>query len=988
MSNLINVINDALRSLFCSASFVFICACGLVIYLAVSTQFETEVARSRSRSLNDLKAVMDLSWLSRKHYKVLHTKVEFDLALQEMAKYDLLGFDTETTGLNIFNLSKGNKLKDKLAGICISWKRNQGIYIPFEHTRFQNLDKRYVLRKLQPILETKSIVTHNGLFDGKVMYDEGIRLNIKHDTLLLYFNIDSNISRGSKGLKPLTEKRYNYEVIEFEDIFLSSQDYGLFTLLEEELVRAYACADADHTLQLFLDSFSYLTAGQRKSYALDILVQNELIRSEYYGKGIDMDLCRKMNDANNVDLERVSRAIYKYAHYLICKTNGIQNTDGQYVFKIGSGDELAHLFYDLLGYEVIKRNEETQRPSVDKFVLKAMLREQDGGLTDFEDKLVDTIATSAIAGCGLEWVKQGKDDVLVDRAEFASYKYKLPYLIQVWRKMEKFRTSFFAPLLENNYEGKYFSGISLTRTQTARLIDPIQTMVGKLKRLIVPYNPSNEYLVDFDFAQIEYRVMVGLANVIELAARLSDPEKDYHREGGSLIIKKAPGDITNNERKSLKSINFGIPYGISIKGIMESRYGIALTAEERVKYSQEIADLLEKWHDGLYQISDMLNRYRDQAIMPISDENLPAPLKGKKIGRIANPLGRTRIFYLDKIDGSELDKGDIASIKRQAGNYPIQSYAREIYCKAVINLCRRLRKEGLMDVRIPDESQASGYRFENKVVITSYIHDECLLNVDKAVNPNLIQKIIYEECMQEIPGHPKYYCGINVIHNWYEGKSDIYEAPVGYVKEISESGLGEYNPECVQRDFVLDQISDYIERRSAEVLHDLDSNLLNSGRIEVSDVIPKFQNYYVKGKMADFFGTWRKPATKDSTDELGQLIYSTGGGGYDEFTEVLVETYLFRLHDRITVVYPSGLTIEFANKGEDWHLIAEAQFDMAEDMTVEDPREGENDFIESKYHDLDYDEELSEGNFRLLDISYLIEGFVNSSTDNAVLHFS
>lgn len=894
--------------------------------MPVSTKFEEEVVRARAYNLNELRSRMNLSWLKYKDYKVITTKEEFRAALKEMRRYHLFAVDTETTGLNVFNLSPDNPIKDTIAGMSISWRRDQGIYIPFAHTRFDNLSRSYVLRELRHTLEEETIVTHNGLYDGKVFYDNGILLNIQHDTLLLYFNIDSNVSHGSKGLKHLTYKMYGYDVIEFDDIFKSSKDYGLFKFLDIDTVRAYACADSDHTLKLFMDSFKYLTPGQRNSYALDIRVQRELIRSEYNGKGVDMELCQTLNDVNNTDLSTLEDIIYRYSHYLICKTKGIPIKPGSYKFKIGSSSEVANLFYGLLGYKILKvSNDAEARPSVDKFVLKAMLDEKIDSMDDYETELVQSGLKSAIASCGFDWVRPGKDDDLIDLKEFKAYKYKLPYLIKLWRKLEKFRTSFFAPLLNNNFEGRYFSSISMTRTQTARLIDPIQTMVGYLKRLIVPYDPENEYLIDSDFAQIEYRCMAGLAHVGWLVERLRHPEADYHREGGSLILGKAPEDITHDERKNLKSVNFGIPYKMSANGVLENRYGIGVSKEDKEIYLVEIEELLAKWHASLYQISDMLNDCRDDALKVIPEIDLPEPLKGHRVGRVTNPLGRTRVFFLEKSNGEPFENSDVESIRRQAGNFPIQSFAREVYCMALLNLCARLKKEGLMDIRVPDDRYPLGYRLDNKVVIQAYIHDEFLMNVHKSVNPNDMQRYILEECMLELEGHPNYYCGVNVIHNWYEGKSDIYEAPVRYVQEIAEkikTGTNQpYDPECVQRDWVLEQIREFYVRRTAEEFDALDSSILENRFLDVDKHVPKFKNYHVKPKMDDFFGLWRKPVSKkfeDSDSEKNpwsaELRDKYGINKYDDYTASLMETYLIRKFGEVTVRYPDGMTVTLKGK--------------------------------------------------------------------------
>lgn len=860
----------------------------------VKTLTEQEIAARKAKSLNQLKMIMDLRWLKRKNYIVVSSVEQLQSFIDEMKMFRLIAVDTETTGLNICNLSPDNPIKDEVVGICISWKRNFGIYVPLRHTRFPNIDKGTALRMLQPILEQKDIVTHNGLFDGKVFYDEGIRLNIKQDTLLMYFNLDSTVSKGSKGLKALTEKRYKYSVIELGDIFENADDHGLFKHLPLDLVAAYACADADHTLQLFLDSFDMLTPGQKRSYALDIIVQNELIRSEYYGKGIDMNLLTKLHEINIHDEQTLEKIIYKYAHYLICKENHFPYSDAQYQFQLTSNDDLAYLFHTLLHYPVKKRNEDTGKISVDKFVIKALLKDESNEFDEFEEELFKDDIKSCILQYA-DWETSSKDEILIKRKELKRYKYKLPALVQCWRKLEKARSSFFAPLLNNNYEGKYFSSISMTRTSTARLIDNIQTLAGYLKKLIIPFDPETQYLIDFDFAQIEYRCMTGLSHIEWLTERLDNPEADYHREGGSLILNKPPQDITGGERKSLKSVNFGIPYGMSDVGIMENRYGIDLTPEEREKYLASVRELLSRWHKGLYQISDLLNEYRRKAIEPIPADNVPAIFGNRKISRIANTLGRTRVFDLTPSDGDELTQSEIASIQRQAGNYPIQSYAREIYCTAFTRLCEAFKEKGWTDKRVKSSRTALGYEFSNKIVIVAYIHDECLMVVDKDIDPLQVEKLIYENCMLKIKGHPRYYCGINVITNWYEGKDDRFEAPPMFVKEckdIIDSGKDTgYHEGLNPRDFVLDKITDWIHRRVLQEMQKISPTTFDTHILDLKDVLPKFTDYFIKPKMADFYG-------------LNRDVDSSVP--YDDYSAVLLETFFTKELGTIIVKYPDG----------------------------------------------------------------------------------
>ncbi len=594
--------------------------------IAQSTrEFNSQIRQRKARTLAELMCTMKLDWLARKNYSIVNTLDAFEEALVHIKVAQILGIDTETTGLNICDLSMDNPIKDKMVGMSISWERDQGIYIPFEHVLFNNLDKAYVLKRLMPYLETKSFVTHNGLFDGKVFYDEGIRLNITQDTMLMYFNLDSTVSKGSKGLKALTTRKYGYEVIELSDIFESESDAGLFQYVEYELTKAYACADSDHTLMLFMDSFQDLLPGQIRSYALDIRVQNELIRSEYFGKGIDMKLLEQLNAVNTLDMKRIEELIYTYVGGTLAAKHGMtDHKSPQYRFNISSTQDLGYVMFELLGYEVPVELQGSEKLSIDKFTLKALMNVETTDKDEIFEQQVTEDWMSSITDYDFVWATK-KDNVLIEQKEMRYKKYKIACLVTKYRKLEKLRSSFFTPLLVNNFEGKLFSGIKMTRAETARLVDFIQTMDKYLKKLIIPLDGATKtrYIVDFDFAQIEYRVMAGEAKVTSVCEKLQNSEADYHREGGSLVIGKAPEDITGEERSSLKSVNFGIPYGMSAFGILNNRYGLGLDPEERKLRLSEIKEMLNNWDIGLHSIKEMLNRYRTSAITPVENSTLP-----------------------------------------------------------------------------------------------------------------------------------------------------------------------------------------------------------------------------------------------------------------------------------------------------------------------------------------------------------------------------
>lgn len=822
--------------------------------------FREYVNNRNAKSLAELKHIMNLDWLDHKDYRIVNTPELLDWVIENIEKAPIISLDTETTGLMIYNMPDSSPAKSVIVGMSISWERDQGIYIPFRHKYIKNLDLAYTLKRLQPYLESKSIVTHNGLYDAKVFYDLGIILHITQDTYLLHFNLDSTIGKGSRGLKSLTHRRYGYDVIELSDIFGSEKDAGLFAYVTEEVCRAYACADSDHTLMLFLDSFSDLLPGQAKAYQLDVRVQNELVRSEYNGKGIDLELLKTLDAVNDKDLKTLENLIYSYVGIYLARIHGREDFNCKYTFNLSSSQDLQYVLFDLLKYPIPEESKGEANIHVDKYTLRALDRMTTEEQDDIFDYLMPTDLMSDIINYDLGVSKH--DSILLERDTLVHKGCKLATLITKHRKLTKLKTSFFAPIAQDFTEGRYFSGIKMARAETGRLVDFIQTLDKGLKKLVRPLFP-NDYLIDFDFAQIEARCMIGLSGMSELAAHLDEPEADYHREAGVLILGKPAEDITDDERKNLKSVNFGIPYSMTSYGILQNRYGIGLEKEERDKHLAEIEEILDKWYASMTPIKDMLNFYRDQALTPVQQSSLPYFLKGHDIGRISNPLGRTRLFYLDNIS-----KQKTSSIRRQAGNFPIQSFAREIFCTAFCDLDDAMKAAGLIDIKVPDETKPLGYRLENKVNIMAYIHDECLMSVDSSVNPYFMYKLIKDNCMKHIPGHPTYYCGINVISNWYEGKSSKYEAPVRYVQQVTEGDVAVFREPMSAtetRDRVLAGIREFSLGQVFKELARISPRTVDYV-FDLREIVPKFKNYAIKPLVETHLKLHRKPLKNSNSD--------------------------------------------------------------------------------------------------------------------------
>lgn len=805
----------------------------------VVRDFVENINSTKIKTLQQIKLSMDLSWVKNKDYRVIKTRREIKQIAREIKDAGFYAFDTETTGLNIYNMRRDNPDRDILVGICLSWKEDQGVYIPFEHKRFDNVDKRDTFQILQEVFEKVPCVTHNGIYDGKVMYAEGVKMNIKHDTFHMLFNIDGDINHFPRGLKNLIEYFFHYTPIEFEDIFTYEKDYRLFRYVDEEVVRIYGCSDADGTLKCFYKLMPLLQKVHYKGYKRHIELMPHIIRSEYEGKTIDISLLKEKSDINRKDLKNIQEIIFRYVGADLCyrQTGSIGNQ--VYKFNLNSVPELSAILFNKMDYP--RKN--------DRGLDKSVLRWWADIKTENIDPVADKIFQSDIMSC------DGKT-VLLSRNALLYCECRMALLIQLYRKLAKNQSSFFDPILSGTTDGRYFSSINVCRAATYRMIDVIQTLDGNLKEVVAP--PEDCYQIGYDYCQIEARCMVGLAGFMTYVEMLDNPEADYHTISAAVIEKIKPIFVTKKLRKTYKPVNFGIPYGIGPKSMLEQGQGIGLSPEAYKKALAEVVDAIAKWKVGMAPVWNMLESARDDALTPIEDEDeKPFFLRGKQVGRVMSPYGRARYFNLEN-----LSESGAASIRRKAGNFPIQSFAFDIYIEGIIRLGNTLEKEGLMDIKVPDDYSPLGYHFENKVVFREYVHDEVQMTIHKSINPKWMMKKIYENCIIHIEGHPTYYIGASIVKNWGESKAGDHEVPFAWLEELS-SELPKYGgyTETIQHDIDM-ECSEFIKTRVVEEFAKLGKDIYTLEEMTVEELF-EFESYYLIGKICDYFSEGRRKAMKE-----------------------------------------------------------------------------------------------------------------------------
>lgn len=935
----------------------------------------------------------DISWMydakgnKIKDYRIIHTPEQFEALKLELMSLNpqLCAFDTETTGTDFFRYQDDPQNLPDICGMSLSWKINQGIYIAFMNSHMDTLDTDYVLSWIIPWMNKRKTVAHNGLFDGLVFYSYGYKVKITFDTLIQAFDLDSTVSKGDKGLKILTRKYFNHNTLELEDILGPNFNAELVPEIEPRLIELYACADTDYTLQVFWRQIPQLKRLGRFNIAVfDASLYDVLIPAQYWGTHLDMAKLKLLSDANAADMERLEQLMYDYVRHVVTgdlATQIIRNelNDPEYVpsykdieqisadlefedyinsllykpQKYGkperlkfSGNDLQTIFFRLLKYPITRLNPKNGHALINDEALQDLLvyninsdqyldagetLESVGSSTYLRFTLSEDVY-SAVHQAGIS--AYGSDKYLVEKDKFNSYQYPFAYLLKIWRRLDKFRSSFYDKYLKESYNSWFYTKYSLTSADTARIINPIQTMEGSIKQLVTPFS-DDYYMVVFDLSQIEFRVMLGLANnywkqlldspnlntlgldkdleskkLDELIERLNNPEADYHREGGSKFVGCAPEDMTKQQRSDVKAIHFSVPYGAGAYSISESKIRGA-SNQQKTSILTDTQALLNNWQKNLYPLYYYLEYARDIAETPAPVELLPElltrdeldkqgnpyldrngnPLRRRDYGIVTNPMQRARYFPLQPWDGSRA-----ASIRRMAGNFPIQSFARDIFFTMIKNLYTSLENDGLTKTPSKDRLRHSSELKDDLglVHVHNFVHDEATLQVHKSIHPYRIYKYI-NACMKSVflPGFPKFYMGVSIVDNWYQGKLDEYEA----IESFIEQKIEEYdsNPQLFDSMtwdnttpalYVFNELKEFMRKRVVTELETL--NLFNPSTptepIELSEIQLRFKNYYVKPRLGLYFREIKKAVRSEHADILldsfsancARVLYESG----------------------------------------------------------------------------------------------------------------
>lgn len=331
-------------------------------------------------------------------------------------------------------------------------------------------------------------------------------------------------------------------------------------------------------------------------------------------------------------------------------------------------------------------------------------------------------------------------------------------------------------------DGFMFSEVKqFLETGRVSIKDPnYQSYNDTVKKYIIPRD--GYYMVDSDYSSIEYRILASMAGQMNLVERFKDPDMDYHTYQASRMFKVPYELVTKSLRSQAKGINFGLPYGMADPKLGESLYG-ARTPENTAR----AAKMRSLYFEGQEHIEQFFTKARADGVRNSYSETY---------------FGRRR--YFDK------RKTDEGSIERQAGNNRIQGTAADIYKIAMVRLLNRIRNNGWL----------------GKVLISCFVHDECVLEVHKSIDPCVLLKNLRSCLMLDMDGWCPLYIGAGFGTNWYDAKKT--EIPVQVQEKMvntwGTTGLDWWNGDTEKLfDWEVGEINDYKRDRVISYLENEDN---------------------------------------------------------------------------------------------------------------------------------------------------------------------
>ena len=580
----------------------------------IANQLTDESALSKKSAVIASSPTKDLSQDTKdlqdaiiKNYECITDEVGLEKWLKKIEAAELTAVDTETTSLDA--------LAAELVGISLSVKPGEACYIPVAHRNGEvQLNRDAVLAKLKPWLESKTHLKlgQNLKYDAHIFANYGITLNgVAFDTLLESYVLESHLPHN---MDSLAERHLGMKTIRYEEVCGKGVHQIGFDQVDLKIATDYAAEDADITLRLHLELWPQIQESPGLLYIyekIEMPAMRVLGIMERNGIRIDSALLAKQGQQVGKRLLELEGEIHKLA--------------GQ-PFNIQSPKQIAEILFVQLELPVIKKTP-SGAPSTDEEVLQKLAED-----------------------------------------------YPLPARILDYRSLAKLMSTYSEklPRMADPKTGRVHTNFSQATAVTGRLASsdpnlqniPVRTEEGRrIREAFVPAEGCK--LLSADYSQIELRIMAHIAEDDNLLAAFRDG-KDVHQATAAEIFGIPLDEVSSEQRRYAKVINFGLIYGMSAFGLA-GNLGIERSAAQ---------NYIAKYFDRYPGVAQYMEHTR---------------LEARENGYVETVFGRR--LWLPEIKGSNGPRRQGA--ERAAINAPMQGTAADLIKLAMIAVEDWLEKEQL-----------------------------------------------------------------------------------------------------------------------------------------------------------------------------------------------------------------------------------------------------------------------------------------------------
>ncbi|HAS6185268.1 TPA: DNA polymerase I [Vibrio vulnificus] len=577
--------------------------------------------------------------IDRSQYQTIFDQATFDIWLDKLKASELFAFDTETDSLDY--------MVANLVGLSFAVAEGEAAYVPVAHDYLdapEQLDREWVLAQLKPLLEddTKAKVGQNLKYDASVLARYGIEMKgIKHDTMLASYVYNS--VGGKHDMDSLALRFLQHSCISFEQLAGKGKNQLTFNQIDLNEAAVYAAEDADVTLRLHNRLFANIEQDEKLNaiyQEIEVPLVPVLSRMERTGVLIDDMKLSAQSQEIAVRLGELEQKAYEIA--------------GQ-PFNMNSPKQLQTILFEQMGLPVIKKT-----PS---------------GTPSTAEEVLQELALD----------------------------YPLPSVIMEYRGLAKLKSTYTdkLPKMINPHTGRVHTSYHQAVTATGRLSStdpnlqniPIRNEEGRrIRQAFVA--PHGYKILAVDYSQIELRIMAHLSGDQALLDAFQQG-KDIHAATAAEIMGVSIEQVSSEQRRRAKAVNFGLIYGMSAFGLAKQ---LGIPRGEAQAY-------MDKYFERYPGVMQYMEDTRSNA---------------SQHGYVETIFGRR--LHLPEITSRNVMRRKAA--ERAAINAPMQGTAADIIKKAMLLVDQWIQEEG-----------------NGRVKLLMQVHDELVFEVEESCLTEIESKV-------------------------------------------------------------------------------------------------------------------------------------------------------------------------------------------------------------------------------------------------------